>query len=108
MAIRLSPYIPEFVDTEVINNIKCDKLQIEFLRINPMIRRTFEGVDFSDYTYKENSYCHLPLDKKIELIKPFKGKQISICEDVTEHYNYWKENVNYNKDDCCNLRRGYE
>lgn len=104
VAIRLSPYIPNFVNTEVINNIKCDKLQVEFLRINGQIKKTFKDVDFSEYTHKEGSYSHLPLERKIELLKAFHGKQVSVCEDVTEHYNYWKENVNYNKDDCCNLR----
>lgn len=104
VAIRLSPYIPEFVDTDIINNIECDKLQVEFLRINGQIRKTFQDVDFSDYTYKEGNYSHLPLDKKIELLKAFHGKQLSVCEDVTDHYNYWRDNVNYNKDDCCNLR----
>lgn len=104
VAIRLSPYIPEFVDADIINNIECDKLQVEFLRINGQIRKTFQDVDFSDYTYKEGNYSHLPLDKKIELLKVFHGKQLSVCEDVTDHYNYWRDNVNYNKDDCCNLR----
>lgn len=104
VAIRLSPYIPEFVDTDIINNIECDKLQVEFLRINGQIRKTFQDVDFSDYTYKEGNYSHLPLDKKIELLKAFHGKQLSVCEDVTDHYNYWRDNVNCNKDDCCNLR----
>ena len=30
---------------------------------------------------------------------------ISICEDVDEHYKYWTDNFNPNKEDCCNLRR---
>lgn len=29
----------------------------------------------------------------------------SVCEDVDEHYEYWKNNFNNNPDDCCNLRR---
>lgn len=38
------------------------------------------------------------------LIVTKSDKEISVCEDVTEHYVYWKNNVNFNKDDCCNLR----
>ena len=30
--------------------------------------------------------------------------ELTICEDVTEHYQYWQENINFNKNDCCNLR----
>lgn len=32
--------------------------------------------------------------------------EVSVCEDVSEHYEYWKEAVNFNKEDCCNLRKG--
>lgn len=32
-------------------------------------------------------------------------KSFSVCEDVDEHWTYWKENINANKDDCCNLRK---
>lgn len=32
-------------------------------------------------------------------------KEITVCDDETEAYNYWQENVNHNKNDCCNLRR---
>jgi len=31
--------------------------------------------------------------------------QLSVCEDVDDHYEYWKEAMNYNKEDCCNLGR---
>lgn len=31
--------------------------------------------------------------------------EVPVCEDVAEHYEYWKEAVNFNKDDCCNLRK---
>lgn len=34
IALRLSPYIPEFVDLEKLNAVKCDKIQVEFLRVN--------------------------------------------------------------------------
>ena len=31
--------------------------------------------------------------------------QKTICEDVTEHYQFWRDFVNPNKEDCCNLRK---
>lgn len=37
------------------------------------------------------------------MTKEFKSFFKTVCEDVTEHYEYWKENYNYNKKDCCNL-----
>ena len=37
--VRLSPYVPEFVDIEKINAIKCDKILVEFLRVNTWIAR---------------------------------------------------------------------
>lgn len=30
----------------------------------------------------------------------------SECEDTDEGYAYFRERVNWNKDDCCNLRKG--
>ena len=47
----------------------------------------------------------MPLEEKIKHINKINGfKELTVCEDVTEHYNYWRDNVNPNKDDCCNLR----
>lgn len=104
VSLRLSPFIPQFIDFDVINNVKCDKILVEFLRVNHWIKQWF-NIDYSDYTLKSGGYQHLPLDKKIEYLGNIKGfKELSVCEDVTEHYEYWKNNVNYNKDDCCNLR----
>lgn len=102
--LRLSPYIPQYVDLEILNNVKCDKIIVEFLRVNSWIRKWFD-IDYSEYTLKQNGYRHLPLDKKIEYLKGITGfKEISVCEDVTEHYQYWKDNFNINKTDCCNLK----
>lgn len=100
--IRLSPYIIPYVDVDVINNIKCDKIVVEFLRVNHRIKKRFD-IDYSEYTLSEWGYQHLPLDKKIEYLSRIKKPQITVCEDVDEHYKYWKEHVNVNKDDCCNL-----
>lgn len=105
VALRLSPFIPEYIDFDIINNIKCDKIQVEFLRVNTWIKRWF-NLDFSEYTVKQSGYNHLPLSSKVKYIKKITGfKEMSVCEDVSDHYEYWKENVNYNKEDCCNLRK---
>lgn len=105
VAVRLSPFIPQFVDYERLKKIKCNKLQVEFLRVNHWIKEWLP-LDYSEYTVKQSGYNHLPLSKKIEYLSKVSSyfDQVSICEDVTEHYEYWKEAVNWNKDDCCNLR----
>ena len=33
-------------------------------------------------------------------------KELSACDDVGERYDYWKEHVNANSEDCCNLHMG--
>lgn len=105
VAVRLSPFIPQFVDYERINRIHCNKIIVEFLRVNHWIKKWLP-LDYSDYTVKQSGYQHLPLHKKIEYLSRITGfDEVSICEDVTEHYEYWKEAVNFNKEDCCNLRK---
>jgi DNA repair photolyase len=103
--LRLSPFIPDFIDFDILNNVQCDKILVEFLRVNTWIKKWFD-IDYSDYTYKQSGYNHLPLELKIEHLKKIKNfKEITVCEDVTEHYDYWKRNVNHNPEDCCNLRK---
>jgi len=106
--VRLSPYIPEIVDLEKIGAIKCEKLLVEFLRANTWIKRWFPQVDYSAYSLFHKGYNHLPLDRKINLINDIKSvwdKEVSVCEDVPEHQDYWNEYINSNPDDCCNLRK---
>lgn len=104
VAIRISPFIPEYIDFNKLNKIKYNKVIVEFLRVNSFIRRTF-NLDYTQYTHKEGGYSHLPLELKKRLIDNFKGfEQVSVCEDCTEAYNYWKTHVNFNPSDCCNLR----
>lgn len=103
VAVRLSPYIPEFVDTDKINAIKCDKIIVEFLRVNPFIKQWFD-IDYTPYKVKRNGYWHLPLSKKKELIKKIHFKEMSVCEDESMAYVYWKYHFNHNPKDCCNLR----
>lgn len=102
--LRLSPFIPQFVDIDKINAVKCDKILVEFLRTNTWIKRWFD-IDYSEYTVKHGGYNHLPLEKKIEYISKIQNfKEITVCEDEDEAYQYWKENFNPNPNDCCNLR----
>lgn len=105
IALRLSPYIPEFVDLEKLNAVKCDKILVEFLRVNTWVKKWLgHMVDFTDYIVKQSGYSHLPLEIKKELIKNIKFNQITVCEDESRAYEYWKKEFNHNPDDCCNLR----
>lgn len=102
--LRLSPFIPQYIDFDILNNVKCDKILIEFLRVNTWIKRWFD-IDYSEYTVRQSGYNHLPLEKKLEYIKNITGfKEMTVCEDESEAYEYWKKNFNYNPNDCCNLR----
>ena len=78
--LRLAPFIPEYVDMDIINNVKCDKILIEFLRVNHWIEKWFD-IDYSKYTIKEGGYRHMPLEEKLKYINQIKGhfKGIFIC-----------------------------
>ena len=103
-ALRLSPFIPEYVDMNVLNAIRCDKIQVEFLRVNSWIKKWFD-IDYSPYVVKQSGYLHRTLEDKKNLLKLITGfKEVSVCEDETEAYEYWKANFNPNPTDCCNLR----
>ena len=103
VAIRLSPLMEEYMDFEKLNSLGINKGIVEFLRVNHWIQKWFD-VDFSKYSVKEGGYHHLPLEEKLRIIKKIDGMELSVCEDVGSHYNYWKFHFNPNKDDCCNLR----
>ena len=105
VAVRLSPFVPQFVDFERLNSIRCNKIVVEFLRVNHWIKKWLP-LDYSEHTVKQSGYEHLPLSKKIEYLSKVTGfDEVSVCEDVSEHYEYLKEAVNFNKEDCCNLRK---
>ena len=104
--LRLSPFIPQYIDFDVLSRVECDKILVEFLRVNHWIRKWFD-IDFTPYTFKEGGYSHMPLDEKLKWLKKIHGfKELTVCEDVTAHYEYWRDHVNPNRDDCCNLRVG--
>ena len=104
VAIRLSPLIEQYMDFSRLNSLEIDKCVVEFLRVNPWIQKWF-NIDYSKYTVSQSGYKHLPLSEKRRIIQQIKIPSITVCEDVTEHYDYWKEHCNHNKEDCCNLRR---
>lgn len=104
VALRLSPFIPEYVDLDVLNAVKCDKIQVEFLRVNTWIKKWFD-IDYTPYVVSQSGYLHRTLEDKKNLLKGITGfKQVSVCEDETEAYEYWKNKFNPNSNDCCNLR----
>ena len=104
--LRLSPYVPEFVDYEKLAAVDCDKILVEFLRVNSWIEKWFgQYADLSGYTVKQGGYRHLPLERKLELLHEIHGfDEVSVCEDEDTAYQYWKTYINPNPDDCCNLR----
>lgn len=104
-AVRLSPYVPQFVDFDRLNSIQCSKIIVEFLRVNHWIR-SWLPLDYSEYTVKHAGYYHLPLEKKVKALARITGfDEVSVCEDVDNHFAFWRESVNFNKEDCCNLRK---
>ena len=105
VSIRLSPFLYETADYGKLNRIDVDKCLVEFLRLTPKIHEQIkEYVTFEHYNLKESGYRHLPLDKKLEVLDKLDFKEITVCDDVQAHYDYFKENYNPNSTDCCNLR----
>lgn len=103
VAIRLSPIIEDYIDFDKLNSLKIKKAIVEFLRVNSWIKKWF-NIDYSKYTLKEGGYSHLPIEEKKRILDRIAIPTVSVCEDVKEHYDYWRENYNPNKADCCNLR----
>lgn len=104
VALRLSPFIPEYMDTEKLATLGIDKVVIEFLRVNSWVKKWFD-IDYTPYTLSSGGYWHLPLERKKELIQSVKGfKEMTVCEDEDEAYLYWQKHFNHNPNDCCNLR----
>lgn len=107
--IRLSPYIPEFIDVGVLGDIKCDKVLVEFLRVNHWIKKWLGGkCDLSKYTNTFHGYDHLPFELKmqyVEQIRTCTAHTVTVCDFEPAYLNFWKKQFNPNPDDCCNLRR---
>lgn len=104
VSLRLSPFLFETVDYDIINNIKADKCLVEFLRVKPKTSKQLtDFITFENYTVKEGGYRHLPLEMKLEVLDKLNFNEITVCDDVNEHYNFFKKFINHNSDDCCNL-----
>lgn len=108
--LRLSPYLPEKVDfSEIRSVVTPEKILVEFLRVNHWVAKWLgDKVDLLAYSVKEGGYLHLPVEEKIrhlnEIRSAFPDAELSVCEDVPEHYELWQKTVNANPADCCNLR----
>lgn len=103
VSVRLSPFIEGFVNYDKLNSIECDKILIEFLKVNSFVKSGL-NIDYSDYMVKYGGRRHLSLYKQLIMIKPItEFKQITIGASVPEHYKFYRDNKNYNKKDCCNL-----
>lgn len=107
VCVRISPYMPEFIDIETLNSIKCEKVLVEFLRVNHWIRKWLGNkCDLSGYTRTFHGYDHLPFETKKKLVDEMgTAHTITVCDFEPEYLNYWKKEFNPNPDDCCNLRR---
>jgi DNA repair photolyase len=107
--IRLSPYIPEFINIDTLNNIECDKVLVEFLRVNHWIRKWLgDKCDLSGYTRTFHGYDHLPFERKKQLVDAMGDTHtITVCDFEPEYIDYWKKQFNPNKNDCCNLRKEF-
>lgn len=62
VGVRLSPFLYDHVDFGKLNRIRCDKILVEFLRINGKIARDMMGIINEDeFMLNENNYRHLSL-----------------------------------------------
>lgn len=105
---RLSPYVDGWIDFDRLNAVKCDKILTEFLRVNPTILKRFP-VDEKDFPVHESGYFHMSLEKKLEVLSRITGfKQVTVCDDNSEHYEYFRDHFNPDPQDCCNLRKEKE
>lgn len=104
VSIRLSPLIGMYMDFEKLSSLNIDKCVIEFLRVNSWIKQWCEEIDFKNYKVHYSNYYHLTLEDKICIVDKINISSKTVCEDVTDHFIYWRDNVNPNKSDCCNLR----
>lgn len=104
VAVRLSPIIEEYMDFDALNGLGIQKAVVEFLRVNTWIKKWF-NIDYTPYKLKQGGYRFLRLNDKKRIVQKIHIPEISVCEDFSPHYQYWRVNVNPNREDCCNLRR---
>ena len=75
VTLRVSPYLPELVDTERLNASGI-KVLVEFLRVNHFIAKWLD-CNLDEYTLKSGGYRHLQLERKLvmEDAKPYPKKE---------------------------------
>ena len=104
VSLRLAPFLYETANFDEINSIEVDKCLVEFLRVKPsMAKELTNYINFKDYTVKGGGYRHLPLHKKLDILSKLHFKEMTVCDDVDQHYNYFKNRFNHTPNDCCNL-----
>ena len=104
VSLRLSPFLYDTADFDIINTINVKKCLVEFLRYKPnMADQLGKFIDQEKFTVKENGYRHLSLDQKLDIIAKLNFSEISLCDSVKEHYLFFQQNINANPNDCCNL-----
>ncbi len=104
VAIRLSPIIEDFMDFDKLNSLGIGKAVVEFLRVSPFIEKWFD-IDYSHYTLNQGGYKHLGINDKLNILDKIRIPVVTVCEDVTEHYDFWTNRFNPDKEECCNLRK---
>lgn len=107
--LRFSPYIEEFIDPKVIEGYGVKRIVLEFLRVNHWIENWLgDLVELTPCTMKNGGYRQLPLEAKVESLNRLRAAlpecSFTVCEDVPEHWAYWREHINPNPEDCCDLR----
>lgn len=95
VTLRLSPLIEEYLDFDYLNRLPVNKVLVEFLRVNGWIKKWFPDLDYQKYILRQSGYWHLPLEEKIRILEKI-HLPLTVCEDVTEHYEYWKQHINPN------------
>ncbi len=101
---RLSPYIDGWMDFERMNQVRCDKCLVEFLRVNATIAKRF-GVSTDSFPVRDAGYMHYSLEHKLEILHKITNMQVTACDDCTAHYEYFRDHFNPDPNDCCNLRK---
>lgn len=102
--IPVERYVAYEIEPNVIKISKKNYPQIE--QCGDVFAADFTQFKGFDLLIGGSPCTHLPLEKKIEYLAKVTGfDEVSVCEDVSEHYVYWKECVNFNKEDCCNLKK---
>jgi DNA repair photolyase len=107
VSLRLSPFLYQFTDEKILNNIKCKKILVEFLKVNHWVAKNFD-YDYSLHTLHYGGHLNLELETKLKALKMIGGfEQCSVGEFVPDHYEYFRLKYNYNPLDCCNIDKRY-